>query len=301
MFKFIFALILCSTISSAALAADYSLQDKAILGRYVLNPVNKLSSIQSAEIRFDADNALHLFVSHTAGVYALEKIDKDGVIVGGEAEEACEECEPGAEGEGDVTTVRLVKGNQGRPRLIIEQTWADTVDENGKNGETFTYILDWAMTIPNAVSFYQNSDNPAAMQSVIEACNAVVAPALNDDGPITSESEVCPSVTTVKYRTTIEESFPYYLKENTARRGTTEISLTTAWTALAKEEAYFAALPPAGLKVKREKIAAAFRKVANYLQKNTDRVYTREADGQTTYYLINTKERLISTFSLSPR
>lgn len=299
MTKMIFALLaLMVTFAGGLHAADYDLKDKNILGRYVLNPANKQSSVQSAEIRFDADSDLNIYISHTGGTYQLKTIDKDGVIVGGEPDPDCEDC---SEGESDPTRIRLVKGQQNRPRLIIETTWSDSLDEDGKNGVTVTYVLDWATTIPNAVSFYLNTETPQALQTAVESCSTVVTPAVSDDGPITSDSDVCPSVTAVKLRTTLEESLPFYLKDMGTPKGAKEISVTEANLARAKEENYFAKLSPKGLKVKADKIAGAFRKISDYFQKNTDRVFARESDGTVTYYMFNSKDHVLTVFALSVR
>ncbi len=149
LFIALFALVFVSNPSFAL-----TLQDQAILGKYELNPPNKQAYIQSAEIRFDADQKLNIHISHSGRSYPLEKMEQDGLIVGGTSD--CTDCGDEEEDEDidpDRTKIRLVPGPQGRPRLMIEITWSDTLDEDGQNGETVSFVLDWVKTLPNAVSF----------------------------------------------------------------------------------------------------------------------------------------------------
>lgn len=296
-----FIVVLAIALSSTAYASSYSLKDPAILGKYVLNQVNKLSSIQTAEIRYDADEKLTLFISHTGDSIPIEEIADDGLI---NAAGGVDKCEGEDCAEGDTANpmdIRLIKGDKGQPQLVIELTWADTTDEDDKNGETVSYVLDWTNSIPNAISFYTNMEAPAALQGAIDSCLEVVAPAASDNGPISSEYETCPSVNVYKYRSTIEEAMPWFLKESRLVRGTKEVPFAEMQSALTDEEEYLAGLPSKGLKVKPSKIAAAFRKEADHLIKNADRAYAHENDGSVSYYAINTKNHTITTFDLTKR
>lgn len=214
-----YLLILSLLVAPFAFASDYKLDDPAILGEYKLAKANKGSEIQKVELIYSHDNELIVYADRNDSQYPLTDPNKDGVVFEGEDEPNC--------GSGDEpscyydarTTITLVKTTvHGKeiPQLVISITQADAYDDTGANDFTTIYTLNWSKKLPDAIPYYLNVKDPRDWQSIQKKCLKTVEPT-DGLGGISSVWDICGQSETVKYRETIEEAWPYYVKDNVSK------------------------------------------------------------------------------------
>jgi len=212
-------LVLGVLAASSAFASDYKLDDPAILGEYKLTKASKESEIQKVELIYSHDNELIVYTDRNDSQYPLTDPNKDGVVFEGEDEPNC--------GSGDEpscyydsrTTITLgkttVRGKE-IPQLVISITQSDAYDDTGANDFTTVYTLNWSKAMPDAIPYYLNAKDPSEWLNIKKRCEKVVGPT-DGFGGIASVWDICGLSDTVKYRETIEEAWPYFVKDNVSK------------------------------------------------------------------------------------
>lgn len=280
-----------------AFAADYGLDDPAILGKYKLAKAKKDSEVQSVELIYNHDNELMVYTDRNGNEYVLhEKPDKNGVIFDSEDEPNCDGDEPHCYYDSR-TTITLTKTTvRGReiPQLILSITQSNAWDETGQDDFTSTYILNWSKPLAYAIPFYLNAKDPREWQVIQKNCRQTVEPT-EGLGGLNSPWEVCAASETKKYRDTLEKAWPYYAKDNFADKS--KVKRITAndikRRVFRKVISIINKYDDRELKVSKDKLREQVRLQQDYVLANYDTFYHYQYFDTAYVIAVDTKQKLI--------
>jgi len=289
-------LLILTLWAGAAGATSFRLDDPKILGEYVLAKADKRSEVQTAQIRYDADNQLVIDFRDDDEGFPLSNPDKKGVILDYQDEPNCDGDEQACYYDAQISvTLGSTVNKKGVeiPQLTIEITSVNAYDEKDA-GETTTYVLNWSREIPNAIAYYTNVPNPAQLTNLVQACEKVVEPTIGYGG-ISNAGDICTRPATVKLRDPLNEAMTAYI-EDQGGRGVRVVSATEL------ESLVFA---PAlevikkydvnEIKVPQAALLAEAVKMQKYIVANSDAVYYHQYVYWAVLYIVNSKTKLVTS------
>ena len=295
------SLILCLW-SVSTFAAEYKLDDPAILGEYVLIHPNKKSEIEKAYIRYNHDNQLVVNVDRNDGEYPLSEPDKGSdVVYSGEDEPNCDGDEPACYYDSKIEielTSTVAKSRQHLPKLTLTITETNAFDDDDA-GTTTTYELVWSKEIPDAIPFYVTAEPLTALARLNRECERVVKPTQYDG--IGQAKDICAYEGNYKYRDAFGPAMADFLRNNSVRKDTKRTTPAALKKVFAQHITKIKNLKQKDLKVPKKDLVAQAKKVHEYILDSYKTFYTRKHSygGDITVYAVNFEEQMITEFTIN--
>ncbi len=283
--------------------ASSKLDNPDILGEYTLQPRNKNSDVQTAQIRINVDKKIVVTLNDDDNEFELTEPNAKGVIYDGDDEPNCDGDEENCYYNAS-TVIRLKtkgRGSKAVPQLQVTIEKVNAFNESGDDDSTTTYVLNWSRELPDALPFFTNAKTPASLSALLESCKTLVVPTVGQGG-IGNFSDICTSTNTYDYRGGFSEAFKYMLR---ARGGGSKKETKKITPARLQSKVFGAVdkmidgLESKDLKVSKKQLKAEVKKIETYILENSELLYLYQYTDTAIVFSVNKNEKVITIYHIT--
>lgn len=291
-------LFILSLLPVPGFAAQYRLDDPAILGEYALEKPDKKSDVQKAVVRFNADNDLIVDFKGDGEGFVMTGPKRGGVVVDFQDEPNCDGDEEACYYDSQIT-IRLQETEKSGvriPQLIIEVTSMNAFDDQDQ-GETTTYVLNWKREIKNGVAYFLNVKNPRDLTTIYNRCKKEIEKTIGSG--VHNLARICSNPKTVKFREPADEAVQAYIDEwDTKGEGRFLTPAKLKQLVFDKSLRDLEKIDESELKIPKAEVIAQAQAIYDWITTNSTRIHYHDFASIAVLQVINDDKKLITTFMI---